>query len=105
MGGQWVFFFFFKQKTAYEMNHELFPEMYQSDWGMWLRRQYMQYLTNATRIIAISEKTKKDIVRFYALDPSIIDDLHLAIDPKSYWPERDPVRPNHLRASAAPDGP
>jgi glycosyltransferase involved in cell wall biosynthesis len=91
--------------SAYDMNHELFPEMYQSDWGMWLRRQYRQYLTNATRIIAISEKTKKDIVRFYALDPSIIDVVHLAIDRKSFWPERDPVRRNHLRETAGLDGP
>src|SRR5262249_2796373 len=51
--------------TAYDMNHELFPQWYTDEWGLWLREQYREYLGRATRIIAISAKTKADVVRFY----------------------------------------
>ena len=64
--------------TAYDMNHELFPELYESDWGMWLRKQYRTYLKRATRILAISQKTKKDIVDVYGIDEDMIDVVHLA---------------------------
>jgi glycosyltransferase involved in cell wall biosynthesis len=91
--------------SAYDMNHELFAEDYNNDWGVWLRRQYREYLTRATRIVAISENTKKDIVRFYHIDSSLIDVVHLAIDRNRFWPECDPERRNYLRRIASLEGP
>lgn len=76
--------------SAYDMNHELFPEKYDNDWGHALRRQYREYLARATRIIAISHKTKQDIVRFYGIDPAVIDVVHLAIDTHRFYPDRRP---------------
>jgi len=91
--------------SAYDMNHELYPEMYQSVWGEWLRKQYREYLTTATRIIAISEKTKKDVVHIYGVDPLIVDVVHLAIDRRRFRPERDPGRRRWLRDRAGVDEP
>jgi glycosyltransferase involved in cell wall biosynthesis len=86
--------------SAYDMNHELFPQMYASDWGQWLRWQYREYLTRAARVIAISERTKRDIVRIYGLDPSVIDVVHLAIDRERFRPECDARQRDYLREKA-----
>jgi glycosyltransferase involved in cell wall biosynthesis len=74
---------------AYDMNHELFPDQYKNEWGQWLRSQYREHFRRATRIIAISEKTKKDVIRFYNIDPSFIDVVHLATNRRMFWPDRD----------------
>lgn len=85
---------------AHDMNHELYPELYADDRGCWLRRQYREYLGRATRIIAVSERTKRDIVRFYSLDSSIIDVVYHATDRAVYYPERDHAALTLLRAAA-----
>ncbi|MBI4524937.1 MAG: glycosyltransferase family 4 protein [Deltaproteobacteria bacterium] len=72
---------------AYDMNHELFPEMYQGDWGMWLRSQYRAYLQHATRIIAISQKTKNDVMRFYGIPSTMIDIVYPAVNREVFRPE------------------
>jgi len=72
---------------ALDMNHELFPETYTDEWGIWLRRQYPEYLRRATRIIAISQKTRDDVIRFYGIDASLIDVVHLAVNTEEFWPD------------------
>lgn len=74
---------------AYDINHELFPDLYQGQWGVWLRQQYREYLQRATRIVAISEKTKKDIVHFYDIAAERIDVVHLAVESEMFFHERD----------------
>jgi glycosyltransferase involved in cell wall biosynthesis len=76
--------------TAYDMNQELFPSMYADDWGQGFRNQYRCHLERATRVIAISEKTKKDLVHYYNVPPSRVDVVYLAADRSVFWPERDP---------------
>ena len=73
---------------VHDMNHELFPELYQDKWGLWLRQQYREYLSHATRIIAVSQKTKNDIIRFYGIDPPIIDVVYHATNKNRFWPEQ-----------------
>jgi glycosyltransferase involved in cell wall biosynthesis len=75
--------------VAYDMNHELFPDRYQDEWGQWLRRQYRDYLQHATRIIAISQKTKSDIMRFYGMPSMMIDIVYPAVNRKIFQPERN----------------
>ena len=75
--------------TAHDMNHELLPELYRSDWGQWLRKQYREYLQRATRIVAVSAKTKSDIVRFYHIDPERIDVVHHGVDKSFFYPDRE----------------
>jgi glycosyltransferase involved in cell wall biosynthesis len=65
---------------ALDMNHEIFVEFFQNDWGQSLRRQYREYLQRATRIIAISQNTKQDVIRIYRIPSDNIDVVYLAVD-------------------------
>jgi len=76
--------------SVYDMNHELFPEHYDNEWGVFLRCRYREYARRATRIIAISQKTKDDVIRFYDIDPTRIDVVHLAAGRELFWPDRTP---------------
>jgi glycosyltransferase involved in cell wall biosynthesis len=68
------------------MNHELMPHLYENEWGHWLRRQYREYIRRATRIIAVSNKTKHDVVQIYGVDANLIDVVHLAADTTTFYP-------------------
>jgi glycosyltransferase involved in cell wall biosynthesis len=61
--------------TVYDMIHEIYPEYFHiadPTWG-WKRT----LINKATKIIAISENTKKDILKFYDVDESKIEVIHL----------------------------
>lgn len=73
---------------AHDMNHELFPEAYTDPFGIWLRRRYPEYLGAATRVIAVSETTRKHVVHHYSLDPRLIDVIHHAVDPGTFYIDR-----------------
>jgi glycosyltransferase involved in cell wall biosynthesis len=73
---------------ALDMNHEVLPEFFHNDWGQWLRRRYRDYLQEATRIIAISQTTKDDVMRFYGIPSGKIDIAYPAVN-------RDVFRPQH----------
>jgi glycosyltransferase involved in cell wall biosynthesis len=73
---------------AHDMNHELFPEVYTDPFGIWLRRRYPEYLRTATRVIAVSETTKRHVVHYYGLDPARIDVIHHAVDPATFYVDR-----------------
>ena len=62
--------------TVYDMIHELFPEHFPSDdiTKNWKK----ETIESAARIIAISENTKKDLIRFYGIDEERITVIHLA---------------------------
>jgi len=60
--------------TVHDMTHELFPELFAPHDPTALRKKC--YVQKATRIIAISENTKKDIVELYHIDPSLIDVIY-----------------------------
>jgi len=74
---------------ALDMNHELFAERYNTESRLWLRKQYPEYLRRAVRIIAISHVTKDHLIRYYGLEESSIDVVHLAADPHSFFVERN----------------
>ena len=72
------------------MNHEVFADKFDTtEFGRWLRQQYPRYLRAAARIIAVSHATKADVVRFYGIDESLIDIVHLATDARHFFVERD----------------
>ncbi len=74
---------------AHDMNHELFPERYNNEFGVWLRKIYPEYLRRADRIISVSHTTKEHIIRFYNIDASRIDVVHHATDTRTFFMERD----------------
>src|SRR3989442_261396 len=79
--------------------NEVLPDQYKDELGQRFRRQYREHLRRATRIIAISEKTKKDVIRFYNIDPSIIDVVHLATNREIFWPEQNWKRLNSVNGT------
>ncbi len=58
--------------TVYDMIHELFPEFFANDKMIVINKKYL--MERATRIIAVSENTKKDIIKIYPhIDSAKID--------------------------------
>lgn len=58
--------------TVYDMIHELFPDFFPNDKMLVPNKKYL--MEKATRIIAVSENTKKDIINMYPhIDSSKID--------------------------------
>ena len=76
---------------VYDLNHDLFPERFPPDWAQWLRRQLSVVLRAAARVIAISHQTKADLVRLHGVDPSLVDVVHLATDPGTFYPDAGPA--------------
>jgi glycosyltransferase involved in cell wall biosynthesis len=62
--------------TVYDMVHELYPEMYPTNDRT--REWKRQTLKHASKIIAISENTRQDVVRIYGLDEQKVEVIHLA---------------------------
>ncbi|MBL8015116.1 MAG: glycosyltransferase family 4 protein [Candidatus Doudnabacteria bacterium] len=61
--------------TFYDLIHEIFPELMMWDTSYVPRRKLAE---NAAKIIAISQKTKDDLVKIYDIDPEKIVVTHLA---------------------------
>jgi glycosyltransferase involved in cell wall biosynthesis len=76
--------------TVHDMNHELYPERYANEWGDFLRARYREYVRRATWVIAVSQKTKADVIQFYGIDPTRVEVVHHAVDPEAFWPDRTP---------------
>lgn len=61
--------------TVYDMIHELFPGMFK---GNRISIQKKKVINCASKIIAISENTRTDIIKFYDIDPDKIEVIPLA---------------------------
>ena len=61
--------------TVYDMIYELFPDMFDGDNTA---SQKKKVIESATKIIAISENTKIDIIKLYDIDPEKIEVIPLA---------------------------
>lgn len=86
--------------VVHDLNHEIFPEYYLTPFGEWLRNAYKAYLRDATRIIAVSNKTKLDTVRYYGIDSSKIDVIYHAIDRDVFFHEDNPERLSRILEAA-----
>lgn len=62
--------------TYYDMIHELFPELGRQDQKLIRNKELLA--SKASRLIAISETTKKDCVRLLGVSPDKIDVVYLA---------------------------
>lgn len=81
--------------TVYDMIHEIFPEYYPVNDKT--RQQKKQLINKASRIIAISNNTKNDIVKYCDVDESLIDVIYLG----SSLERNDNIKNN--AASSTPD--
>jgi glycosyltransferase involved in cell wall biosynthesis len=76
--------------TVYDMIIELFPDMFKGDTTAIRKKKVIEC---ATKIIAISENTKTDIIRFYDIDPQKIEVIPLATSLKVNTPDSAPTCP------------
>lgn len=63
--------------TVHDMNHELFPQYFSNAEQMIAWKK--ETITHASRIIAISENTKEDIIRLLQVNPEKIDVVYHGI--------------------------
>jgi glycosyltransferase involved in cell wall biosynthesis len=72
--------------TVFDLTHEFYPRLF-SFYDL-TRRNKRKVIKKATKIIAISHNTKKDLVKYYHLDPDRIVVIPLAssLDPKKIQP-------------------
>ena len=84
-----VFYFKWGKKviTVYDLTFELFPQWHIKETLIWGERIY-RLVCEADRIIAISENTKKDLIKLYKILPEKIKVIHLAAD-EIYRPIND----------------
>ncbi len=78
--------------TVYDMTHEVWPEYFPPRDPT--TRWKLELVRGARRIVAISERTKRDVVALAGVDPSAVDVIHLAF-----------TRPNGAPAVPPPDLP
>lgn len=70
--------------TVHDMISELFEETFHLPHVKTLREAKAQSLKSATRVIAISEQTKKDLQDIYNIPPSQIDVIYHGVDHKFF---------------------
>jgi len=61
--------------TVHDMIHELYPKMFKGDNTA---SQKKKVIKSATKIIAVSQNTKTDIIKFYNIDPKKIEVIYHA---------------------------
>jgi len=67
--------------TIHDLIFERFPEQFNRIDVSIYQKKYRYACANATRIIAISEQTKRDIIDFYKIDEKRIDVCYQSCDP------------------------
>jgi glycosyltransferase involved in cell wall biosynthesis len=79
--------------TVYDMIHELFPADFPHDQTSHNKKSVLQ---NAAHIIAISESTKRDLVKIFEIDPNRISVIHLASSLSIHTPKRLPLPVSYI---------
>jgi len=78
--------------TVYDMIHELYPHYFSPDSPIRVRKK--QLIEQAGAIIAISENTKRDIIRYTSVDPDRITVIYLG-NPFEYVTRSNQIGRNH----------
>src|SRR5208283_4989496 len=76
--------------TIYDMIHELFPDMFNGDITAIQKKEVIE---GATKLIAISNNTKADIIKYYGIDPKKIEVISLATSLQINTPDIIPNMP------------
>ena len=66
--------------TAYDLSFLRFPELFHRGNRLYLSRFAPPSLRRATRVIAISEHTRQDVIRLCGVAPERVTTIHLAAD-------------------------
>ena len=66
--------------TIHDVAFKTFPDMYHATARFTYNRKWLHACKKADRIIAISQSTKQDIIRFYNVDPDRIDIVYQPVN-------------------------
>ncbi len=77
--------------TLHDTAYLLFPNYHLLQNRLYLTLMMPRFLARADRIIAVSEATRRDALRFYRIDPAKIDVILEGVEPR-FRPEPDPAR-------------
>ncbi len=90
--------------TLHDLIFQLYPEYHLPLNRRFLQTAMPRFLRRADAIIAVSQCTKQDAIRFYHVPPSKITVIPEGVNP-ALRPEMDPDRRAAVRARYAPPGP
>ena len=82
--------------TLHDTAYLLFPQHHLPQNRIYLSLMMPRFLARADRIIAVSESTRRDALRFYRLDPAKIDVIPEGVEPR-FKPEADPAHLAEVR--------
>jgi glycosyltransferase involved in cell wall biosynthesis len=82
--------------TIHDLIFKIYPHTYTAIDRNIYDIKFRYACRNADRIIAISESTRKDIIRYYHIDPGKIDVVYQASNPL-YYDESDPLEHELIR--------
>lgn len=82
--------------TVHDMISELFEDTYHLPHIQALRQAKSQSIKSATRVIAISERTKKDLQDIYNIPPSQIDVIYHGVDHQLFSEKPSPLFKNEI---------
>ena len=75
--------------VIYDVGHRLFPRAHTVPEWLYLEWAVRRHVRTATRLLTISETSKRDLVRLYGADPARIDVAYPAIEDR-FRPATDP---------------
>src|SRR5205807_337506 len=84
--------------VVYDVGHRYFPRAHSLLEWLYVEWAIRRHVRIATRLLTISESSKRDLVRLYAADPSRIDVAYPAVDARfapALQTEIDRVRRRH----------
>ena len=82
--------------TIHDVAFRTFPDMYHFTDRFTYNQKWKSACSKADRIIAISESTKQDIIRFYGVNPDRIDVLYQPVN-QLYYTDDEGICPESLR--------
>jgi glycosyltransferase involved in cell wall biosynthesis len=68
--------------VVYDVGHRFFPRAHTLTEWLYVEWAIRRHVRIATRLLTISEASKRDLVRLYAADPARIDVAYPAVDPR-----------------------
>ena len=85
--------------TVHDLIYKLFPDYHKRLNYWYLNRAMPLYVERASAIIAVSEATKRDLVKFYNVDPAKVTVVYEAA--ASHFKPPTPARIDHVRQAYA----
>lgn len=82
--------------TLHDVGFRYYPELYTPLERIYHHQSMKYCVSHAAKIIAISEATKKDLVRFYNADPKIITVVYHGYDKEKFYKARNDKRPEEI---------